>query len=515
MNKIVLNRILNIKEVDDTNDCQIYFSSIDRIESDCFAMKCHFPYLWLLDINIHEPLVVTENYQIKYSFYDADSCSLFSIHVDFFKNHYAKYHIKSLAHLWRNAFVFEQEISENLNIHFSRDYEKYYQNCLSQDSSFDLSMNLTSRFKINNYKAYLNLNGDEVVACQLERGNFHIGIESAMKNKRFHECITFMELYFPKLSLFTSQLLCGVVEKEHNILVPDRAKALRMVAMELARIFNHLIFLRDICCELSLDLGHKTLGTLSKTVQALLLSYSGNEFSHYFIRIGGVTQDVHQVWVSRTLNELQSLENLLLNLKLNVFDTSINKLKLSFHIVSKEDANLWSLTGPLARATGLNFDLRKNDSFYFYKDIEFDVPIGVQGSGYDLLTIRCEEIFQSVRIISQVLDNIPTGHFICDDLKSLFQEKNVRDDLSEHKYRAAVADFQKVSHLNSSGFLEGPDGIVGCDLIIHDELISRFHYITPSRLNKKIFEMTAIGRSVDELIPFWVSLGINLKEVER
>ena len=532
----VLGRVFETVQTQNDENSLNFYCSIEKLESSCFAMRCHFSYLWLIDINAVHRLNHPSEFSLKYSFYDADSSQFFTLSTDSLREGEAQKPISSLVHLWKNAVVFEQELFELFNLRFSRDFESFYlrnfqKGVLRKDFNIpvdrehpvpydesvkhDMTINLSSLFFRNHNKAFLSVEGNDVLSCQLECGNYHIGLEKIMEGAEFHEGLNFMESYFSKISPFCSLAICLAAEKGLAVKVPDRARAIRMASIEINRIFCHLAYLRNICHELSLESGYSTLKILMKKLQALIVSYSGHEFGHFLIRVGGVTRDVQQDWVSRTVNELQAIEGFLLNLKTNLFDTQVNKLKLSFQIVSKKEAAAWNLTGPLARATGLNLDFRKSDPFYFYNDVEFDIPIGVKGTGHDLVDVRLEEIFQSIRIIGQVLDNLPTGQILCDKFSPLFLDKDNGLSINEKEYRESIDQFQVVNKLNQSQYLEGPDGLLGVDYIIENALIERFHFITPSRLNKRVFEKSVMKRSFDELIPYWATFGISLKEAER
>ncbi len=173
-----------------------------------------------------------------------------------------------------------------------------------------------------------------------------------------------------------------------------------------------------------------------------MISYSGNEFGLNLIRPGGTTLDLSQAWSSRMIDELSMLEKHLVALiKDYLLTLKFNENALSFSLVEKEDVIKWGLTGPVARSVGVNLDLRKRDPFYFYQDVEFDIPMGVQGTLYDLFLVKIEEILQSSRIIVQVLDNLPTGNFISPELPTDFLHN--LDQVDEQNYKKSVENYLK------------------------------------------------------------------------
>lgn len=502
----VLIRFLN--NLFKKNNFGQFETDLESLENSCFSLKNNFPYVWLIDICYQRK--ADREGKIFYQFYDGEFKITFTliVFVDI------ESEVRSITHLWKNACVFEQEIYENYGVNFTRHYPFFYQED-DDNSSADVILRQESGIQFCGAQIFCHLNECDVKSISLEAGLFHIGIENAVHGKSFRELKQFLEFYYSSLSPLYSMALARMVEDEYSIDIPDRAKALRMVILELNKIYGHIITLGKIVNELQLFMANDFFILYLKKIQSLLVSLSGNEFSRFYVVVGGVLSDVTQDWVSRVVMDLISLEKSLLKLKHNLFESEQNQSILSTIVIDKKEAFDWNITGPIARASGINIDLRKLNPFYFYKDVEFEVPVGVRGSLWDLIDIRIEEIFQSIKIVTQVLDNLPTGnHLILDYLSILTETKN-SERIDDALYRKNVEEISIVSNLERSILFEGANGIHGMRLKILDGKIQDFHLFTPARLQKRFFEETTVGKNIEDIIPYWMVMDIDLKEVER
>ena len=475
-----------------------YLASIDKLESKFFALKCHFPYLWFLDISYrkHSPL----DYQLKYSFLEAELKESFFIYV----NVGISDRVKSLAHLWRSARIYEQELSTVWKINFSRAYTDLME---AKVTDYD--------YELNHPPMKLKLDTNIVKKLIVENGFFHLGIEQKLVGRSFHECFDFIQSYFSQNNIFFCELLCQVAEKGMKLKVPDRAQALRMVLLELNRSLSHLFDLQMLAKELCLRGAVDELGMLYRKIQALFVSYAGNEFGKSLITLGGVTKDVTQDWVSRTINELGFIHSFIKDVKQGSFFNQINQELFQHHIINKDVVAKYSLSGPVARACGVNIDLRKISPSYFYSDVDFKIPIGVHGSGRDLVEIKFAEISESINIMTQVLDNLPTGHFIHQDFLELFKTKTFNEEIKEPTFRDHLKRFQSLKDFSEETFIEGRNGIMGIHLDYKNNMIENIHFTISDRGIKKIFEETSKGRTLDDLALLWREFSVDLKEVER
>ena len=251
----------------------------------------------------------------------------------------------------------------------------------------------------------------KLVDANVRIGYHHQGIEQLLQGKDLIQILQLVD----KLNLSAAPNLsvawAKTIEEMFRIRIPERAQAIRIIALELARIADHLTVIADICMKLQLDDFRLFINAREK-VYELFEKFTGHRHGLGCAKIGGVSEDLPPGWIV----EYQAVADVL-SKNLKVIHQSLAgnqrfRNLLNGDALSAQAVLQWGITGPAMRAAGLNFDLRKSQPFYFYQDIDFDIPVGIFGTGYDRYLIRLEEIFQSLRIITQVIDNLPLGEFL-------------------------------------------------------------------------------------------------------
>ena len=460
----------------------IFFCDPKMLESICFNVKSQLGYIWLKDI------VVTINdneVEVRYLFYFLENNYKFTLILNTVPEH----ELKSIAHIWLNALYMEQEIHELFGINFSRLYPnmlfsaenkvhpmgtkklvspepKTIQESGGETLFEDSSALSTLQFSITWQK---NL----IKKSSIVSGSFHSGLEKIVEGSKLLETTNLLENFFGHRSSLWSMSLIKSIENFNQLKIPDRAMALRMIVQEFLRIIDHLYFLRNIHMEMKHPEGTMNFVVYIKTIQSLMISFSGNENLHGVNSVGGLFRDVDQIWMSRVMDELDQLEKKLrADLQTSLSNGFVDKA-LGFPLLDKTLAYGKCLSGPIARSVGLNLDLRKSDPEYFYNDIDFDVPIGTSGSAFDLYSVKFQEILQSIRIIIQVLDNLPTGFISIKGDKDITVQKVRREILNDKEYLKAFEEIMNSPTSSGSYFLEGPNGHIGMTSMINDAKINR------------------------------------------
>ena len=268
-----------------------------------------------------------------------------------------------------------------------------------------------------------------------------------------------------------------------------------------------------------MELGYnsflKNLMIWSQRIQALIISFSGNEYFANLNRLGGLNRDVDQSWLSRVMDEIDDIDGGLNQEYKTILKSNKLRELLSFHIIDKYEATSRSLTGPVARAAGLNFDYRKSHPHYFYGDVEFEVPVGTEGTAFDLLVVRIEEVFQSFKIIIQVLDNLPSGAILYDGFEDILKMKGKTNFFDDKLYLKGVEESKIFKDVNIHSLLEGPNGIIGVTSIIKDSHIDRFRFQANDPTLRKVFEYNSKNLDIDTMNLSWLALGVNMKMVEK
>lgn len=502
-----------------------YICDQDYLESICFHLKSQYGYIWLNDIIVIDNKN-SEQIELRYLLNYIEGNYRF--YLVFNIPRFSK--MKSIAHLWSNAQSYEQEAFEFFGIEFSRIYEnKIF--CL-ENKVRPLLKNETRSplprvvefceehlfdqpFLTNQVNFKIQTDELLVSKCHVESGQFHIGLEKLIEGKAFEKAQHLLENYYPQSGPLLNFLICHNIELTHGIDIPDRAKAIRMIVLECQRILNHFNYLRQICLELRNESFYASLVCWIKKIQSLIMSFSGNEYFSNIIRVGGISIDADQTWLSRAMDELEDVNAMLLIQYKSIGRSSEWRDALSFTLLTKTQASLRSLTGPIVRSVGLNLDLRKSDPFYFYKDINFEIPIGSNGTAYDLMMVKIEESFQSLQIIFQVLDNLPTGPVVTKDGQSLKGNKSKDKEIDENSYLECVKNLNEVKDTDGCEFIEGANGFLGVSSIIEDSKFSRFKISTNDQLLKNLFEQEIRGSDIGRVKLAWLATGVDMKMAER
>lgn len=259
----------------------------------------------------------------------------------------------------------------------------------------------------------------KVVETQVRIGFHHQALEKILQDRDLVQILHLVDRINPESSLQYAIAWAKTIEDMFRIRIPERAQAVRLILLELIRITDHLTVLSSICLECKQEEAKFFLNAREK-VYELLERFAGHRLGQGVIRIGGLGQDLPHGWIVE--NQLVA-EILTKNLPL-IHRSLIHKKRfrsqLEGEAIDAQSILQWGVSGPAMRAAGLNFDLRKSQPFYFYQDIDFDIPVGIHGSVYDRYLIRFEEIFQSLRIITQVIDNLPLGEIISEQFKGKY-----------------------------------------------------------------------------------------------
>jgi len=258
----------------------------------------------------------------------------------------------------------------------------------------------------------LELDGEIITRAVPDVGYLHRGDEKIAENMTYTQFIPYTDRLDYLAPLANNVAYALAVEKLLGIhdKLPPRCQYIRVICCELARISSHLL---GVGC-FAMDVGAMTVFLLTFTerekIYNLAEALSGARFTTSYTRIGGVSRDTPPGWcaaVRKFINEvgvnINEVETLLTRNKIWVDRTK------DVGIISKEKAIDYGLSGPNLRGCGVNYDLRKDQPYLCYQDLQFDVPLGEVGDCYDRYLVRMEEMRQSVRLIHQCLDKIPGG----------------------------------------------------------------------------------------------------------
>ena len=282
------------------------------------------------------------------------------------------------------------------------------------------------------FRMVLWVDGEKIVDVVPHIGYLHRGSEKLCEGEQFNQVITLFDRMDYIANFNNEHIYCRAVEKLMGLEVSERSEYIRVILCELNRIASHMLFIATM----GLDAGAMTPSMFCfrgrERIQGLFESVSGARMMHNYFRIGGLKEDVPDDFVKQVKEVLDLVKQ----------DTEESDKLLSFNeiflarlkniaVMSAEDAVDYGLTGPCLRASGVDYDVRKASPYSVYDRFDFDVPVGLDGDCWDRYYLRVQEVYQSVRIIEQALQQLPEG-----DVASSLGRRLIRPPAGEVYLRA-------------------------------------------------------------------------------
>jgi NADH-quinone oxidoreductase subunit D len=311
----------------------------------------------------------------------------------------------------------------------------------------------------------VTLEGEVVRDLKPIVGYVHTGIEKTAEQKSYWKVIPVIERMDYLSYYFNAMAYCGAVETLLDCEIPKRAQYLRVIHLELNRIMSHLVWMGTGC----LDLGAISMFWYCFREREQILDLfemsSGQRMHTRYIQVGGVFEDIPSGFEAK-LREFIAIMPNRVDQYLDLLNRNEIVLRRLRHVCPLDVDTLLSLgvTGPLLRAAGNPWDLRKAMPYSSYDDFEFSIPVGTEGDNYDRFAVRAAEIKESVKIIEQALDGLPEGPFITEDRKVALPPRHELATSMEaliHHFKLVTEGF-RVPPGEAYHPIEGPRGELGC-----------------------------------------------------
>jgi NADH-quinone oxidoreductase subunit D len=341
------------------------------------------------------------------------------------------------------------------------------------------------------------LDGERVVKLKPVFGYLHRNHEKIGEGTTYLSSMPYTDRLDYFCSMTNNWAYALAVEKLAGLQVPERAEFLRLILAELTRLQNHA----SLCGFLLQDMGASGTPLMyafreREKILDLFEAISGARMMCNFMRFGGCRCDAPPGWLDQVRTVVDAFPGFL-----DEFETLLNENEIlmartqGVGIVSRELVVNASLTGPLLRAAGVNYDIRKVDKYGIYDRFEFRVPLGDQGDVYDRYMMRVLEMRESVKILQQALPKVPDGPIVDPKAK-----------LRGFRPKAGEA----------YGRIEGPKGELGFYLISDGSPNPyRYRVRPPSFINLTILEDMCLGHNVADVVIILGSVDIVLGEVDR
>lgn len=315
----------------------------------------------------------------------------------------------------------QQHASEVMPLHFEDD-ETYRRD--PNKNLMPLNIGPSHPATHGTLRVMAELDGEIISRANVEIGFLHRCFDKMAETHFYNQVIPYTDRLNYCSAPMNNVGYCKTVERLLGVEIPPKAQAMRVILCELSRVIDHIICIGANAVDLGALTGFFYLFGMRERVYTLFEKLCGARLTVSLTRVGGMANDAPAGWFKEVLEVCEELKK-----GIDDMDKMLSGNKIwiqrtkGVSPVSIEDAIAWGYTGPCLRATGMNLDLRKAAPYYFYDQLDFDIPVGTTGDVYDRYLVRIQEMRESVKIIEQVCKNIPEGDYTIRDKNIVLPEK--------------------------------------------------------------------------------------------
>jgi NADH-quinone oxidoreductase subunit D len=365
----------------------------------------------------------------------------------------------------------------------------------------------------------LELDGESVVRAQCDIGYLHTGIEKECEAKTYHQVVPLTDRVDYLANLSNNLCYCLAVEKLLGIEVPPRAQWMRVMLTELTRINSHLVWLGTHALDLGAMSAFLYCFREREDILRLFEMFSGQRMMTSYFRIGGLALDAPRGWREPVKKFLDAFPS-----KVDEYETllSSNPIWLSrtrgVGCIPLDDMLEAGVTGPMLRAAGLAWDIRKSEPYSGYEKFDFKIPTRTAGDVYARYQVRMEEFRESTRIAQQALEGMPEGPYVADAPKVVLPDREKMKTEMEaliHHFKIVTEGFP-VPAGEVYQAIESPRGELGYYVVSDGGAKPRrVHMRTPSFGNLQALPRGVEGGVLADIITTLGSMDIVLGDVDR
>lgn len=365
----------------------------------------------------------------------------------------------------------------------------------------------------------IELDGETIVKVDPVIGYLHRGVEKLSEYRTYHQTLPLTDRmdYLAPMANNLGYIL--TVEKLLGIEVPERARVIRVIMNEMARLQSHLVWLATH----ALDIGAMTVFIYAfREREAIMETYeliSGARMTSNFFRAGGLSQDVPPEFEKKVRDFVASLPGYLDTYEGLLTNNPIwRKRTIGNGIISAEDATDIGITGPVLRASGVDFDLRRDIPYCGYEKYTFEVPTGTNCDTFDRYKVRLIEMRESCKIIEQALAELKPGPVLADEPQVCYPPKESVYNSIEgliHHFKIASEGYT-VPEGEVFLSIENPKGELGYYIVSEgDKKPYRMRVRPPSFVNLQAIEKMSKGTMIADLVAVIGTLDVVLGEIDR
>jgi NADH-quinone oxidoreductase subunit D len=365
----------------------------------------------------------------------------------------------------------------------------------------------------------LELDGETVVRCIPHIGYLHCGFEKIGEYRQYNQIIPWTDREDYLNSPGNNVAFALGAERLFGIEITERCKVLRVIASELSRLISHCVWLGTFCIDIGAFTPFLWIFQQRERVYTMLESWIGARLTTTLTRVGGMGADIPDGWTDDLANFVRTFPKVL-----DECSTMLTKNAIwvgrtvGLGAMSAEEAVNWGLSGPMLRASGVAYDVRKDFPYLDYETYDFDVPVGTAGDVYDRYLVRMEEMRQSIRILAQALERLPDGPVNVDDPRVILPPKS-----------KATSDMESMIH-HFKQVMEGPRPPIGEAYVAVESpkgekgyyMVSdgtskpvRWRIRPPSFVNLSAIPKMVEGHLLSDVIAINASIDIVMGEIDR
>lgn len=365
----------------------------------------------------------------------------------------------------------------------------------------------------------VTLDGENIVDCEPVIGYLHRGMEKIAENRTVIQYIPYTSRWDYGAGMFNEAITVNASERLADVEIPKRASYIRVIMLELTRIINHLLWFGPFLA----DLGAQTPFFYALREREMILDLfeaaTGMRLiANNYFRVGGVAVDLPYGWTEKCLDFCECFPAKVDEYERLVTNNPIFRRRLEgVGTISREDAINWGLSGPMLRASGVKWDLRRVDHYECYDDFDFEIVTDPDGDNLARYRVRMQEMRESCKIVEQAVQALPGGPFENLEAKRMFEGP---------KSEWAGGDYQFISKKPAPTFkipsgenyvrVESAKGELGIYLIGNDNTQPwRWKIRPPGFINLQVLPQLVRGVIVADMIAILGSIDIIMGEVDR